>query len=85
MPQREIARERETHPRRSREPDLRLLAEACVCRVTDGGVVRLYGLLQRVTEAVSAGAAVYGARQTPTLRGRVDGDLRWPVFTSGTQ
>lgn len=45
--------------------------------------VGVYGLLARAVAVVTAGAGVFGATQTPTLRGRIDGELRWPTFSPG--
>ena len=48
----------------------------------DGGQVRLYDLLAFVTREVKAKASgTVAAEQDPSLRGRMDGELRWPVFT----
>ena len=48
----------------------------------DGGQVRLYDLLAFVTREVRAKASgTVAAEQDPSLRGQVDGELQWPVFT----
>lgn len=48
------------------------------------GEVPLYELLAFVTRSVTASASsTASARQQPTLRGQVDGDIIWPVFTPG--
>lgn len=48
----------------------------------DGGQVRLYDLLAFVTREVKAKASgTVAAEQDPSLRGQMDGELRWPVFT----
>lgn len=51
--------------------------------VRRGDRVPIYALLHYVTEQVRSGAATHGARQTATLRGQMDGELTWPVFTPG--
>lgn len=53
--------------------------------VVDGGKVTLYRLLEYVTKRVTAAAAQIGRPQTPTLRGRIDGELTWPVFVPGAR
>ncbi|ROO60362.1 replicative superfamily II helicase [Micromonospora sp. Llam0] len=48
----------------------------------DGGQVRLYDLLAFVTREVKAKASgTVAAEQDPSLRGQMDGELQWPVFT----
>ncbi|MFB4285506.1 DEAD/DEAH box helicase [Nonomuraea sp. MTCD27] len=48
----------------------------------DGGQVRLYDLLAFVTREVKAKASgTVAAEQDPCLRGQMDGEIRWPVFT----
>lgn len=52
--------------------------------VVDAGKVQVYRLLEYVTRRVSADAASgFGKDQQPTLRGQLDGELSWPVFTPG--
>jgi replicative superfamily II helicase len=52
--------------------------------VVDAGKVQVYRLLEYVTRRVSADAASgFGKDQHPTLRGQLDGELTWPVFTPG--
>jgi len=51
--------------------------------VRQGDRVPIYALLHYVTEQVRSGAATLGAPQTATLRGQMDGELTWPVFTRG--
>ena len=47
-----------------------------------GGQVRLYDLLAFVTREVKAKASgTVAAEQDPSLRGQVDGELLWPIFT----
>jgi replicative superfamily II helicase len=49
----------------------------------DGGLVRIYDLLGFVTREVKAKASgTVAAEQDPSLRGQVDGELLWPVFTA---
>jgi helicase len=45
--------------------------------------VDLYQVIRYVTRQVEADAAQMGHRQTPTLRGRLDGAPLWPVLTPG--
>jgi replicative superfamily II helicase len=53
--------------------------------VVRDGKVSLYELLGYVTRSVIGDASGnYGARQHPTLRGRMDGQIQWPVFTPGS-
>lgn len=51
--------------------------------VRRGDRVPIYGLLSFVVEQVRSGAATHGARQTATLRGQMDGEISWPVFSKG--
>ena len=52
--------------------------------VVDAGKVQVYRLLEYVTRRVTADAAAsFGKDQHPTLRGQLDGELTWPVFTPG--
>jgi helicase len=51
--------------------------------VVEGGKVGLYRLLEYVTRRVSSDAATIGKTQQPTLRGQLDGEISWPVFTLG--
>lgn len=48
-----------------------------------GDRVDLYQVIRYVTRRVEADAAQMGHRQTPTLRGRLDGAPLWPVLTPG--
>ncbi len=50
--------------------------------VEQGGLA-VYRLLEFVTQRVMAAAQAFGRTQRPTLRGRIDGELRWPVFLPG--
>jgi helicase len=48
------------------------------------GKVAVYRILEYVTKRViDAAGALYRADQRPTLRGTLDGELTWPVFTAG--
>ena len=51
--------------------------------VRRGDRVPIYSLLSFVVEQVRSGAATHGARQTATLRGQMDGEISWPVFSKG--
>jgi helicase len=51
--------------------------------VKRGDRVPIYSLLSFVVDQVRSGAATHGARQTATLRGQIDGEISWPVFTKG--
>jgi helicase len=49
----------------------------------DAGRLSLYRLLDYVTARVKAAAHQIGQPQNPTMRGQIDGELIWPVFTPG--
>src|SRR6266849_4991413 len=51
--------------------------------VVDAGKIAIYRLLEYVTRRVTSDAATIGKVQQPTLRGQLDGDLTWPIFTPG--
>jgi len=51
--------------------------------VLSAGKLSVYRLLEYVTQRVVADAGSLGHEQHPTLRGRLDGDLTWPVFHPG--
>lgn len=51
--------------------------------VRKAGKVSVHRLLEHVTTRVIDAARQFGARQEPTLRGTLDGELAWPVFTPG--
>ena len=51
--------------------------------VRRAGKVSVYRLLDYVTTRVVDSARQFGATQEPTLRGTLDGDLTWPVFSPG--
>jgi helicase len=52
--------------------------------VRKAGKVSVYRLLEYVTNRVVDAASQFGARQEPTLRGTLDGELTWPVFKAGS-
>ncbi|WP_330266265.1 DEAD/DEAH box helicase [Streptomyces griseorubiginosus] len=52
--------------------------------IANDGCISFYDLLKYVTQRVVANASgIAQARQEPTLRGRWDGEVIWPVFTPG--
>lgn len=51
--------------------------------VRQGGKISVYRLLEYVTQRVIAAAAQHGQPQHPALRGQLDGELTWPIFTPG--
>lgn len=51
--------------------------------VRKGGKLSVYRLLEFVTQRVIDAAAQIGRPQHPTLRGELDGEWTWPVFTPG--
>jgi helicase len=52
--------------------------------VVDAGKVQVYRLLEYVSRRVTSDAAIgFGKDQHPTVRGQLDGELTWPVFTPG--
>jgi helicase len=52
--------------------------------VRSTGKVAIYRLLEYVTARVMhTASSLYRADQRPTLRGTLDGELTWPVFTPG--
>ncbi len=52
--------------------------------VRTAGKISVYRLLEYVTQRVIDAAAHLGKPQHPTMRGRIDGELTWPVFRPGT-
>jgi len=52
--------------------------------VADGGRLPVLGVMQHVTRRVIDTAASFGQTQQPTLRGRLDGELSWPIMRPGT-
>jgi replicative superfamily II helicase len=53
--------------------------------VVSGGKLPFYRLLDYVTTRVKAAALQIGRPQNPTLRGRIDGEMTWPVFVPGAR
>jgi replicative superfamily II helicase len=51
--------------------------------VVQSGKISLYRLLEYVTRRVIDFASRLGKTQNPTVRGKLDGDITWPVFTPG--
>lgn len=52
--------------------------------VRTGERLPIYKLLHYVVEQVRSGALTHGAQQTATLRGQMDGEITWPVFSRGS-
>lgn len=50
-----------------------------------GSRIPVYRLLDHVSARVSAAAAQFGLQQHPTMKGRIEGDLHWPIFTEGSR
>ncbi|WP_050631758.1 DEAD/DEAH box helicase [Bradyrhizobium viridifuturi] len=50
-----------------------------------GSRIPVYRLLDHVSARVSAAAAQFGLQQHPTMKGRIEGDLHWPIFTEGAR
>jgi replicative superfamily II helicase len=53
--------------------------------VVESGKVSVYRLLEYVTKRVIDAARLIGRPQHPTLRGRIDGEITWPVFVAGSR
>jgi replicative superfamily II helicase len=51
--------------------------------VADGDRLPVLGVMQHVTRGVIDTAAALGRTQQPTLRGRLDGELSWPIMRRG--
>lgn len=51
--------------------------------VVQGGKISVYRLLEHVTKRVTDFSSRSGKPQHPTVRGKLDGELTWPVFTPG--
>ena len=51
--------------------------------VRQSGKISVLRLLDYVIQRVTDGAAQFGKPQHPTLKGSIDGQLSWPVFTAG--
>jgi replicative superfamily II helicase len=49
----------------------------------NGDKISVYRLLEHVARRVTDEASSFNASQHPTLRGALDGELMWPVFTPG--
>ena len=52
--------------------------------VIQNGKISLYRLLEHVTKRVTDFSSKLGKTQSPTVRGKIDGDITWPIFTPGT-
>ncbi|MEA2691115.1 MAG: ATP-dependent helicase, partial [Acidobacteriota bacterium] len=52
--------------------------------VVDSGKISVYRLLEYVTKRVIDAARLIGRPQHPTLLGRIDGEITWPVFVAGS-
>ena len=53
--------------------------------VKENGRVSVYRLLEYVTRRVTDLAHQFGHPQHPTLRGTIDGELSWPIFSPGAR
>jgi helicase len=51
--------------------------------IVQGGRIPLYRLLDHVSARVAAAAAQFGLQQHPTLKGKIEGDVHWPIFVEG--
>jgi len=51
--------------------------------VRDAGKIDIYKLLSWVIKSVKDSASRYGHVQTPTMSGRIIGELTWPIFQAG--
>jgi replicative superfamily II helicase len=51
--------------------------------VVQGGKISVYRLLEHVTKRVIDFSSRTGKTQRPTVRGKLDGEITWPVFTPG--
>ena len=51
--------------------------------VVQGGRIPLYRLLDHVSARVAAAAAQFGLQQHPTMKGKIEGDVHWPIFVEG--
>lgn len=51
--------------------------------IVENGNVSVYQLIEFITKRVISAANQFGESQNPTMRGKIDGDLRWPVFENG--
>ena len=53
--------------------------------VVDAGKLPIYRLLDYVTRRVVDAARQISKPQSPTMRGRIDGEMTWPVFVPGAR
>jgi helicase len=53
--------------------------------VVDAGKLPVYRLLEYLTRRVIDAARQIGRPQNPSLRGRIDGEMSWPVFVPGVR
>jgi helicase len=51
--------------------------------IVQGGRIPLYRLLDHVSARVAAAAAQFGLQQHPTMKGKIEGDVHWPIFVEG--
>jgi replicative superfamily II helicase len=51
--------------------------------VVQGGKISVYRLLEHVTKRVIDFSSRTGKMQRPTVRGKLDGEITWPVFAPG--
>jgi len=51
--------------------------------VVQAGRIPVFRLLDHVSGRVTAAAALVGLHQHPTMKGRIEGDLHWPIFVQG--
>lgn len=51
--------------------------------VREAGKIDVYKLFSYVTKKVKDNVATLGKTQTPTLTGRIEGELAWPIFQTG--
>jgi replicative superfamily II helicase len=51
--------------------------------VVENDALPFYRLLEYVTRRVMEAAHLFGRVQRPTLRGKVDGEIKWPIFVPG--
>jgi helicase len=52
--------------------------------VMQGGKISVYRLLEHVTKRVVDFSSRWGKTQHPTVRGKLDGEITWPVFAPGS-
>lgn len=51
--------------------------------VRDSGKTNVFKLFDYVTKKVKDAASTIGKTQTPTMTGRIEGELTWPIFQAG--